>query len=126
MEKNVLVIGNGFDLYHFLPTRYIDFLRAVNRLIELDEMNQLECCRYIKYIWGPDSPIYKNDEYIRECYAVHHEKMKSGNQLRYMKVVESDMDKHDVDCSYRRKKQLKKIYLLILNQRIRSVLRKAF
>lgn len=25
-EKNILVIGNGFDLYHRLPTRYTDFL----------------------------------------------------------------------------------------------------
>lgn len=32
----------------------------------------------------------------------------NGNQLRYMKVVESDMDKHDMDCSYRRKKANKK------------------
>ena len=31
-EKNVLVIGNGFDLYHCLPTRYIDFINVVNRL----------------------------------------------------------------------------------------------
>ena len=28
-EKNVLVIGNGFDLYHCLPTRYIDFINVV-------------------------------------------------------------------------------------------------
>lgn len=26
MDKNILVIGNGFDLYHGLPTRYIDFV----------------------------------------------------------------------------------------------------
>ena len=32
----------------------------------------------------------------------------NGMQLRYMKVVESDMDKHDEDCSYRRKKANKK------------------
>lgn len=76
-SEEVLVIGNGFDLYHFLPTRYIDFLRAVNRLVELDESGKLERCQYIKYVWGPESPIYKNDEYIRRCYDVHSEKMKS-------------------------------------------------
>lgn len=26
MNNNVLIIGNGFDLYHKLPTRYTDFL----------------------------------------------------------------------------------------------------
>lgn len=77
MSKNVLVIGNGFDLYHFLPTRYIDFLRAVNRLIELDEIGRLNSCKYIKYIWGPDSPVYIKDIYIRECYKVHSKKMQS-------------------------------------------------
>ena len=29
MTKDVLIIGNGFDLYHKLPTRYIDFLFLV-------------------------------------------------------------------------------------------------
>lgn len=77
MSKNVLVIGNGFDLYHFLPTRYIDFLRTVNRLMELHESGKLERCQYIKYVLGPDSPIYTDDEYIRACYKVHSEKMKS-------------------------------------------------
>lgn len=26
MQNNILIIGNGFDLYHGLPTRYTDFL----------------------------------------------------------------------------------------------------
>ena len=29
MENNILIIGNGFDLYHNLPTRYTDFLTLV-------------------------------------------------------------------------------------------------
>ena len=29
MNNNVLIIGNGFDLYHKLPTRYTDFLFLV-------------------------------------------------------------------------------------------------
>ena len=28
-ERNILIIGNGFDLYHKLPTRYIDFLMLI-------------------------------------------------------------------------------------------------
>ena len=30
----VLLLGNGFDLFHHFPTRYIDFLSVVNFLIE--------------------------------------------------------------------------------------------
>ena len=26
MNTKILIIGNGFDLYHDLPTKYIDFL----------------------------------------------------------------------------------------------------
>ena len=31
-----------------------------------------------------------------------------GNQRRYFKVIESDMEKHDIECSYRHKKATKK------------------
>ena len=29
---NVLLLGNGFDLYHDLPTKYINFINTVNFL----------------------------------------------------------------------------------------------
>lgn len=31
MTKNILIIGNGFDLEHGLPTRYIDFLKFISK-----------------------------------------------------------------------------------------------
>ena len=34
-NRNVLVIGNGFDLYHGLKTNYIDFVRFAKELIDL-------------------------------------------------------------------------------------------
>lgn len=34
MNNNVLIIGNGFDLYHKLPTRYTDFLFLVKNWVE--------------------------------------------------------------------------------------------
>lgn len=76
-EEKVLVIGNGFDLYHYLPTRYIDFIRTVNRLIELENRSNLENCRYIRYLWGPDSPLYQQDVFIQKCYKNHTDKMRS-------------------------------------------------
>lgn len=57
-EKNVLVIGNGFDLYHCLPTRYIDFINVVNRLLELADEQRLQRCSYINYMFGTGSPLY--------------------------------------------------------------------
>mgnify|MGYP004669047961 CR=1 FL=1 len=41
MAKDVLIIGNGFDLYHKLPTRYIDFLFLVKNWSDFfDDYNQ--------------------------------------------------------------------------------------
>lgn len=33
----ILILGNGFDLAHSLPTRYIDFLRFVNELLKISQ-----------------------------------------------------------------------------------------
>ena len=56
-RKNVLVIGNGFDLYHCLPTRYIDFINVVNRLLELADEQRLQRCSYINYMFGTGSTV---------------------------------------------------------------------
>lgn len=76
-NERVLVIGNGFDLHHYLPTRYIDFIKVINRLFELETSGKLSSCQYLMYMWGPDSPIYINDDYIRQCYNVHEKKIRS-------------------------------------------------
>ena len=42
---NILVIGNGFDLAHSLPTRYVDFLafcEQANRVISSEDEGQVE------------------------------------------------------------------------------------
>lgn len=90
--SNVLIIGNGFDLYHKLPTRYTDFLFFVNNWsdfcskhenasIEVTDTDMLE----IKLSdYGEltkksidDFAKYKNaysEEYIDEFNLVHNNK----------------------------------------------------
>ncbi len=99
-QEKVLVIGNGFDLYHFLPTRYIDFMKTVNRLLELESNGKLSSCKYIKYLWGPDSPIYQKDEYIQKCYEIHTQKMHSVvlNQERIQELV--NISKNNIWIKY--------------------------
>ncbi len=42
---NIIVIGNGFDLAHGLPTKYTDFLEFVKVLkIVLEEKNENYDC----------------------------------------------------------------------------------
>lgn len=36
---NILVIGNGFDLAHGLPTKYTDFLKFVEVIMQVIKMN---------------------------------------------------------------------------------------
>lgn len=62
---NILVIGNGFDLAHGLPTKYTDFLKfveVINQVIEIknnDDISNLDwrginqqIKELIKLIWG--------------------------------------------------------------------------
>ena len=92
-EKNILVIGNGFDLYHCLPTRYIDFINVVNRLLELAEEQRLQRCSYVNYMFGPGSPLY-SDEHIMKCYQIHSSSMKNVElkQDRIERLVEISKD----------------------------------
>lgn len=45
---NILVIGNGFDLAHGLPTRYDDFLNFVEEFIEYKVTNECNM-RFLDY-----------------------------------------------------------------------------
>lgn len=92
-EKNVLVIGNGFDLYHCLPTRYIDFINVIKRLLELADEQKLQRCSYVNYMFGTGSPLYR-DEHIKKCYQIHSDSMHNVvlKQERIERLVEISMD----------------------------------
>lgn len=40
MADNVLIIGNGFDIYHGFPTKYTDFLKFVSNLYDYYDNNK--------------------------------------------------------------------------------------
>lgn len=62
-----LLIGNGFDLHHKFPTRYIDFLQTVQFLIE----NYDESFSTVGHVFG-NKTLQKQNTFIRECYDVHN------------------------------------------------------
>ena len=92
-EKNILVIGNGFDLYHYLPTRYIDFINVVNRLLVLENEQKLQRCSYVNYMFGANSPLFR-DEHINRCYQIHNNRMRNVvlNTQRIERLVEIAKD----------------------------------
>ena len=63
---NVFLVGNGFDLHHKFPTRYIDFLHVMKFLIKEynPEMNT------VGKILGSES-LQNNNPFIKVCYEQH-------------------------------------------------------
>lgn len=65
---NILVIGNGFDLAHGLPTRYDDFLTFVDEFIKYKVTN--ECNQrfldYFKYLSETNINLYKQIDKLIE------------------------------------------------------------
>ena len=58
---NLLLLGNGFDLYHKLPTRYDNFLHTVDFLIQYYKPEM----KTIADVFG-DSRLQKEDSFICE------------------------------------------------------------
>lgn len=78
---NILVIGNGFDLAHGLPTRYTDFLEFVKVIRSIDELNILNDAGRINDV------LCSNQKIISEIKGMISEKFgarilgKTGNEL---------------------------------------------
>ena len=73
MNSNILIIGNGFDLYHDLPTKYIDFLLFANHWsFFYSEYNDAQhnhkqgLTKRIITTWDPDNMSYFADYYYSE------------------------------------------------------------
>lgn len=65
---NILLLGNGFDLYHKLPTRYDNFLHTVNHLSSVAN----EDFNTIADVFE-NKDIQENDPFIQECFLAHKE-----------------------------------------------------
>lgn len=68
---NILIIGNGFDLEHGLPTRYEDFLKFISSIKrKIDDLSG-----FISYAFFQNSPnINKNlKKYMAETYCPNGE-----------------------------------------------------
>lgn len=60
----LLILGNGFDLHHLLPTKYINFLNVINFLIkEYDQENM----KSIADVFGKEE-LQKIDKDIKRSY----------------------------------------------------------
>ena len=65
---DILLLGNGFDLYHKLPTKYINFLNTVKFLQE--NFNETDMST-IGNVFN-DERLYGIDNGIKECYEKYY------------------------------------------------------
>lgn len=67
---NILIVGNGFDLSHYLPTKYDHFMMAMDAIENWDDskgdmgFDDLFGSLYVKedYFFGYTKAMYKTDE----------------------------------------------------------------
>lgn len=64
---NILLLGNGFDLYHNLPTRYIDFLHIADFLTK---NYTYDAYRTVGQVLS-DLKLQEKNPFIKRCYEVH-------------------------------------------------------
>ena len=61
---DVLLLGNGFDLYHYLPTKYINFMHTMQFLIEAGDVSNFQTVGQV----FSDSCLQAKDRFIAQCY----------------------------------------------------------
>lgn len=86
----ILLLGNGFDLYHKFPTRYDNFLHTVDFLQQnYDEKTMLT----IGDIFG-DKRLLEKDKFIPDCYAKHKEAYEeiTVDQEKIKKIISLSKD----------------------------------
>ena len=66
IDMNVLLIGNGFDIFYNLPTKYANFLHTVDFLIKnySNEMKSVGDVFSLEILQNEDS-------FIKDCYLTH-------------------------------------------------------
>ena len=88
---NILLLGNGFDLYHNLPTKYINFLNTViflknNSLVNIKTIGDIFCCEKLN---SRDKEIYKSYNEYKEIYDRVEIDLNDLNDL--IKLAENNM-----------------------------------
>lgn len=85
MAKKILILGNGFDLAHGLPTRYSDFLDFATRALAIYSFNGTSQ-RYLMHqldTWDTKSDSAKNtlSEMLKDLFEKRSEEKNPTNDL---------------------------------------------
>lgn len=72
--EHVLMLGNGFDLYYKLPTKYSNFLQITDHICRHEK--SLTSASTVADILNHYIQAHKNDIFITNCLEVHNPKNK--------------------------------------------------
>lgn len=86
-STDFLLLGNGFDLFTFLPTRYIDFLNTVTYLLKNKE--NIENIKTVGDVFG-SIELQAENNFIKLCYEKQIEAFNSTKleQSCLIKIIE--------------------------------------
>ncbi len=83
----IVVLGNGFDLAHHLPTRYSDFLEFITTVKTDEELKDNECSRFIERIRSNNIDLYneinsliQDNSLIELFLSIFEERVKEGKE----------------------------------------------
>ena len=116
--KNILLLGNGFDLYYKLPTKYADFLHVVTFL----QTHSKDTFDTIGDVFSQQS-LQEADPFIASCYNAHQKTYDSTslNQDIIAKIIE--LTEKNLWFSYLKKVFNKDVGWIDFEQEINFVLR---
>lgn len=86
--QDILIIGNGFDLYHKLPTRYTDFLFLVknwNSFYAKFEENYKECSECEQFVVRVNENGKLTDEALTDF--VNHASALNADRLKQLNII---------------------------------------
>ena len=80
---DIFLLGNGYDLHHVFPTRYIDFLNVVNFMIK----NESKEFSTVGEVFS-ESLLQDKNDFIKSAYEKHsrvyNDVPLNQNELKYM------------------------------------------
>lgn len=98
-RERILIIGNGFDLAHFLPTKYEHFIHVMRAIEEADNDSVLSFKELYKQLLGENDyilvkceEIYKTEDFNIQVNELKNDLVSNGWFQFFKKQIDSGID----------------------------------
>lgn len=116
-KVNILIIGNGFDLAHNLPTKYTDFLEFIIIISDI-LFNKKDVVDYsklpkLKEIIECDRGNVRNNLY--SCYSEWEELIKDNFWIEYFMNSDTLLNENWIDFESEIREVVKKVHFMMID-----------